>query len=324
MDDYLKRFNEIYKQKCKKSDIPSVLPQVKRIIVIGDIHGDMDVLLKCLRIPGLIDNNQNWTGGETVVVQIGDQIDSCRFSGFNSNCNQPNHLLGDKAEDIDILEFFTKLHDQASKAGGAVYSLMGNHEFMNVDGDMRFVSHNNIRHFDNYNHNGLIIQDGLNGRKTAFKPGNKIANFLACTRQMALIIGSNLFVHAGIIPEISSKYNINDMNKLLALFLLGELEQPDKFRDLFTSKLSPMWTRKFGLGQISNCDELSTFLKTIKVGKMFVGHTPQFKEGINNRCDKTIWRTDVGMSRAFDISSTPREIQVLEILNDGETINILK
>jgi hypothetical protein len=57
---------------------------------------------------------------------------------------------------------------------------------------------------------------------------------------------------------------------------------------------------------------------------MFVGHTPQFKEGINNRCDKTIWRTDIGMSRAFDISSTPREIQVLEILNDGETINILK
>lgn len=325
MDDYLKRFDEIYKQKCKKSNIPSILPAVDRIIVIGDIHGDMDVLLKCLKKPTLIDENNRWIGGETVVVQIGDQIDSCRFNGFQSNCNQQNYTIGDEAEDIKILLYLTELHNQASKVGGAVYSLMGNHEFMNVDGDMRFVSHSNIRQFDNYNHNGKIIQDGLEGRKVAFKPGNKMANFMACTRQLVLIIGSNLFVHAGIIPELKNKYgvDIENMNKLLAMFLFDELAQPNKFKDLFTNiKTSPIWIRHFGKEvSVENCDKLAETLKTYKVGKMFVGHTPQFESGISSQCNNTVWRTDIGMSRAF-MNNNLKDIQVLEILQDN-IINIL-
>ena len=148
MDEYLDKFNKIYEEKCNNKFLPSILPPASRIIVIGDIHGDMDKLLKCLRIPKLIDNDNNWIGGKTVVVQIGDQIDSCRFNKI-SNCNQPNNSLLDIADDVKILYYLTELHNQASQHGGAVYSLMGNHEFMNVDGDMRFVSHSNIREFDN-------------------------------------------------------------------------------------------------------------------------------------------------------------------------------
>ena len=51
-----------------------------------------------------------------------------------------------------------------------------------------------------------IIKDGMEARKYLFTPGNPISNFLACTRQVALIIGSNLFVHAGILPHIANKY----------------------------------------------------------------------------------------------------------------------
>ncbi len=310
MDDYLTNFNQTYEEKCKTKYLPSILPKVKRIIVIGDIHGDMDKLLKCLRIPNLIDTNNNWIGGETVVVQVGDQIDSCRFRG-TGDCNQTINDL-DKADDINILYYLTNLHNQALKQGGAVYSLMGNHELMNVTGDMRFVSHRNISH------------TGMENRKELFKPGNKIANFLACTRRMVLVIGSNLFVHAGIIPEMTSKYNIDNMNKLLTLFLLDEIKQPDHFNDLFINgRKSPLWTRMFGLKQILNCDELSQTLEFYKVGKMFVGHTPQFKEGINSQCNNTIWRTDVGMSRAFNVNNISNEAQVLEILND-EIINVLK
>ena len=312
MDDT--QFNMIYKQRCKMDYLPSILPKVKRIIVIGDIHGDMDKLLKCLRIPKLIGDNDNWIGGTTVVVQVGDQIDSCRFRG-SGNCNQLDNPL-DKADDINILYFLTELHNQASKQGGAVYSLMGNHELMNVTGDMRFVSQSNIEEF---NYKGSSIHNWLENRKLAFKPGNKIANFLACTRKMALVIGSNLFVHAGIVPEIQAKYQINDMNKILTLFLLGELEQPDRFKDLFiVGKTSPLWTRMFGNKQILNCDQISETLITYKVGRMFVGHTPQFQVGINSQCNNTIWRTDVGMSRAFNVNNQSNEAQVLEILNDTE------
>ena len=339
MDDFIKNFNKIYDNKCDNKYLPSILPPTRRIIVIGDIHGDMNMLLKCLKIAKLIsdnasrENNYKWIGKDTVVVQVGDQIDSCRYNGIDS-CNDPNKYIVDKADDINILYFLTQLHHKASKKGGAVYSLMGNHEFMNVIGDMTYVSHSNLKHFDNYNHNGQIIKNGIDGRKIAFEPGNKIANFLACTRKMALIIGSNLFVHAGIIPEMMTKYKIDDMNKLLTLFLLNELEQPEYFKDLFLSgKTSPLWTRMFG-SRIDNCGELLQPLKEIyNVDRIYVGHTPQLKTGISSQCNNNVWMTDVGMSKAFDdpslytdhnSNSENRKAQVLEILNDGEEINILK
>ena len=327
MDEFIKDFNKIYDNKCNNySYLPSILPPTRRIIVIGDIHGDKSILIKCLKIANLIDYNYEWIGGDTVIVQVGDQIDSCRFNGVDS-CNKPNKYVDtpDFPHDINILYFLTKLHEKAAKHGGAVYSLMGNHEYMNVTGNLSYVSHNNIRYFDNYNHNGNIIKDGYHGRKVAFAPGNNIANFLACTRKMALIIGSNLFVHGGIIPEMTKKYKIDDMNKLLTLFLLDELKQPDLFKDLFlAADTSPFWTRLFGQN-IDNCDKILKPLKEIyDVNKIYVGHTPQIKDGINSQCNDSVWLTDVGMSKAFNNFNKHRKAQVLEILNDGEKINILK
>lgn len=328
MNEFINNFNQIYDKKCNNNFLPSILPPTRRIIVIGDIHGDMDMLLKCLKIANLIDNNNashyKWIGGDSVVVQVGDQIDSCRFNGID-NCNDPDKYELDKPDDVKILYFLTKLHNKAQKKGGAVYSLMGNHEFMNVLGDFNYVSHSNINHFSNYNHKGKIIKNGIDGRKIAFQPGNKIANFLACTRKMALIIGSNLFVHAGIVPQMIAKYKIDDMNKLLTLFLLDELKQPEVFKDLFLSgATSPLWTRIFG-SKIDNCIELLQPLKEIyNVNRIYVGHTPQLNTGITSQCNNNIWLTDVGMSKAFNNYNSNRQAQVLEILNDGEQINILK
>jgi hypothetical protein len=334
----MNNFKKLYREKCANyNNYPSILPKVGRIIVIGDIHGDFNMLIKCLQISKLINDNislddiykgnYKWIGGETVVVQVGDQIDSCRFKDFN-DCHLENNTINDNPDDVNILYFMTDLHKKASKKGGAVYSLVGNHEILNVMGDMSYVSYNNIKMFNNYKTiNGHIIEDGLMGRKNAFMPGNDLSNFLACTRKMALIIGSNLFVHAGIIPLIAKKYtNIEDINKILTLFLLDELEQPELFTDLFTNgKTSPLWTRIFGF-KVNNCDELlQPLLDVYNVNKIYVGHTPQLNSGIASQCNNRIWMTDVGMSKAFNkiSNSSHRNAQVLEILDDGKVFNIL-
>jgi hypothetical protein len=343
---YISNFNNVWQEKCSNYQMmPNVLPPTDRIIVIGDIHGDMNVLLECLKKARVIGKNINsrnldkiqWLGGNTIIVQVGDQIDSCRFDGKNS-CNDPNNYKMDEADDITILYFMTNLHNIAQKHGGAVYSLIGNHELMNVRGEMSYVSHSNANKHSYRMKDGTVIQ-GMEARKQLFAPGNEIANFLACTRNIALIIGSNLFVHAGIVPHITNKYNVSDLNKLLKLLLLDELKNPQIFDDIFMSKKhSPLWTRIFGhiKSNEDKCDELMEPLSTIyKVGKIYVGHTPQLKTGIVSGCKGRVWLTDAGMPSAFNKfdemynntngkkKSKERQAQVLEIVNDGESINIL-
>lgn len=317
----LQDFNKIYEDKCGIKYLPSTLPPVGRIIVLGDIHGDFTMLIKLLRIAKVINKNNNWIGKETVIVQVGDQIDSCRPNN-RGDCLNPYYIKNDKAEDIKVLKFMTELHTQAETVGGAVYSLVGNHELMNVEGDMTYVSYENLKEFG-----------GEYGRQVSFKPGNKIANFLACTRKMALIIGSNLFVHGGFEPELVKKYKTDDINKLLTLYLLGELKEPNDFKEDFLIKnTSPLWTRTFGNTNMDNIEECNSKMNTLeevyKIGRIFVGHTPQMEKGINSICQNRIWRTDVGISNAFDNVDEKyikgygrtkyRNGQLLEIINDKE------
>jgi hypothetical protein len=348
-------FKKIWTDKCSKYKIdsqPNILPAVRRVIVIGDIHGDWEMCIKSLKVAKLINEKNDWIGKDTVVVQVGDQIDRCRYNGIP--CNDKLATEQDENSDWKILQYFTNLHHQAQKVGGAVYSLIGNHELMNVRGDFRYVSYEGLVNFK-YNDN-----IGEQARRDAFSPGNPISDFLACTRQMALIIGPNLFVHAGIIPSIAEKYSIKDLNQIMSLYLLNKLEYNDiiKYNDIFNSaEHSPLWTRVFGniakqkynkgLNYSYSADSklycaqlLDPLEKVYKVNNIIVGHTPLIDNGIGNICDERIWLTDFGLSKAFDqfdkyaiVSSSDsgkynrssyREAQVLEILNEGRQFNILK
>ena len=84
---------------------------VDRIVAIGDLHGDVDQFVKCLRVAKLVDERQAWTGGKTHPVQIGDVLDR----GPTSR---------------QCLDLLMKLELQAAAAGGRVHALIGNHETM--------------------------------------------------------------------------------------------------------------------------------------------------------------------------------------------------
>ncbi|ULY68539.1 metallophosphatase/phosphoesterase [Chlorella virus XW01] len=343
-----KQYKKVWKDKCSeysKKPPSHIIKQVpKRIIVIGDLHGDYQKTIEMLRISKLIDKDKNWIGGDTIVVQLGDQIDRCRLD--RGVCTNEGATLNDEASDMKILYLMTELHNQAEKLGGAVYSIMGNHELMNVQGDFRYVSRKNILEFSKDG----SIESGMKERENQFKPGNKIANFLACTRLLSLVIGPYLFVHAGIVPEIAKNYNVNDMNHILALYLFDNLDG-NEFKDLLVSSNSPMWNRTIGnLNVQTKIDNVNTYCDSLfddeiqsnlfgsehKIKRVFVGHTPQIFKGINSTCNNRVWYVDIGVSKAFDsfdndlqykgVISENRKSQVIEILNSNgeETINIIK
>lgn len=98
----------------------AVLP-ANRIIAVGDVHGDLDNLTAMLQRTGIVDGSGAWTGGAGILVQTGD-------------------LLDRGPEDKAVLELLMRLQQEAPTAGGRVVTLLGNHEVMNLIGDLRYVN----------------------------------------------------------------------------------------------------------------------------------------------------------------------------------------
>jgi len=347
----------------------SIFPKVRRLIAIGDVHGDLTATIKALKladvIPLTIPNNIldinkiNWTGGSTFVVQLGDQIDRVRPSNLINNiCSDDDpELYQDEGSDLKIISLFNKLHEQAIKQGGACLSILGNHEMMNVEGDFRYVSPREFREFGNFFKANKSLKNtnvpyGFRERKEAFKPGGIIAKKLADTRYSVVQVGSWIFVHGAITNYIAQRYTLDDINKCVRRWLQGEecdiVEQG--INDIYHNdddSQSPFWSRIFSDPEEfddSDNDYKREFYKSLesmnrknnrnnqnRIRGMIMGHSPQFMygKGINSECNDTIWRVDIGMSRAFGELSrgcpdyNNRKVQVLQIENDTK-FTILK
>ena len=343
-----------YVKTVEKPNITYQFPKVKKLYVIGDLHGDLSATIKSLKLANVIDSNIdesttdireiNWTGGNSYVVQLGDQIDRVRPSKlFNNICTENDpEICDDEGSDLKIICLFNKLHTQAKKQNGACLSILGNHELMNVEGDFRYVSPKEFREFGNYFKGDKTVKNsnipfGFKERKEAFKPGGKIARLLALTRYSVLQVGSWLFVHGGISYETAKKYKLKDINAHISNWLLNNNINHSALEDLYHNdddSESPFWSRTYSdLSEYdSNCSQ--QFLNTLQelnnnnsglpIKGMIVGHSPQFmyNKGINSACNDRIWRVDVGMSRAFgDLDESKldfkyRKAQILLIEDD--------
>lgn len=348
--------NNDFAKICKDYKyVPSIMPSVRRIIVLGDIHGDFDLAIKMLEKGKVIEKGTKggeikWIGEDTHVVQVGDQIDRCRPKSIgNLLCSDPKGTINDEASDIKILRLFTDLHNQAIEEGGKVISLLGNHELMNVSGVMDYVSYRGLREFDNFidpENKDLKFKSGEQARKYAFLPGKPVGKLLGCSRLSAVIIGSNLFVHAGMLNKLLDKLNIKkpddleSINILIKKWLLGLINKEYVKYIVGGDQDSMFWTRILGgiPPNISNenpicIEHISKVLKLFNIDSIIIGHTPQpftYNQGINATCGNGIWRVDNASSSAFhgyDSSylksgevNMYREPQVLEIINDKNFI----
>jgi len=105
---------------------------VERVVAIGDFHGDYDQYFKVMQSAGLINKSGKWIAGKTHFVQTGDLTDR-----------------GDHSR--KIIDHLVKLAKQAKKKGGYVHLLIGNHEAMNVVGDLRYVTAGEFKAFEGRN-----------------------------------------------------------------------------------------------------------------------------------------------------------------------------
>jgi hypothetical protein len=98
------------------------------VVAIGDVHGDFDDFVTILQRTGLIGAEHHWAGNNATLVQVGDLLDR-----------------GPKPR--EVMDLMRSLEKEAPTTGGRVVSLLGNHEMMNLMGDLRYVTTENYASF---------------------------------------------------------------------------------------------------------------------------------------------------------------------------------
>ena len=271
-------------------DRPTRVPHADRVVAVGDVHGDLEATLRVLRLGGLIDDQGHWTGGSTVFVQTGDQLDR-----------------GD--DEQAILDLLTRLEREATAAGGAVHVLNGNHEYMNAAGDFRYVTPGGMADFaDAEGVDPALpavadLPQPLRARAAAFLPGGPYAQVLA-TRNTAVVVGDTVFVHGGVLPKYAARVDV--LNEAGRRWLADGGPPP---ADLFAPD-GLVWLRDYSVPEptAQACADLDAALTTMKASRMVVGHTVQ-ASGVTSACDGKVWRIDVGMAKHYGGAPAALEIR---------------
>ena len=272
-------------------DIIYEYPNCDRLVIIGDIHGDIKRLKTILIDAKIINNNIEWIAEppNTVVVQMGDQVDSL---------NRDESIAEwEVLDDVEVIYFTNLLDKFAQSKGGRFISIIGNHEFMNVIGNYSYVS-------------SKSMANNENKRRDLFKAKGVLSPILS-KRPIVLKIGELFFCHAGLTTkhlELLKKYdkNISYINRIWKNFVLhGNVLKEDKelFDNILLDYNGILWTR-----ELDNQNDLNEMLKSINCTFMFVGHTVM--DGIKFYNNK-VWYTDTGISRAFGNN----KYQYMEIIN---------
>jgi hypothetical protein len=149
---------------------------IERVVAFGDPHGAYEELVTTLRGTGVVDEELRWSGGKTHLVSVGDLLDR-----------------GDYGR--QVMDLLIRLQGEAAAAGGAVHVVLGNHEVMNLTGDLRYVSEGDYAQFGETSRDGLPA--GFFERRAAFAPEGDYGRWLLGLPG-AIIINDTLFLHAGV------------------------------------------------------------------------------------------------------------------------------
>jgi hypothetical protein len=222
------------------------------------------------------------------------------------------------------MDLMQRLAKEAKKAGGLVHALIGNHEAMNMLGDLRYVTPEEFAAFrtpDSDRRREQLWQMILAERKKKEEPplGDEdrrrfdaehplgwVEHRLAwgpdgayggwVRRENAVIrIGDTLFLHGGISPKYAD-FPIREINDRVR----AELAEPDPLTALVSSDPEgPLWFRGLAQGEASLAPHLASVLARHQCRRMVVGHTVTEGGLVFPRYDGRVVQIDVGLSKFY-------------------------
>lgn len=224
---------------------------VERVVAFADVHGAHAELVRLLRETGIVDGQDRWVAGRTHVVSLGD-------------------LLDRGADSRKVMDLLMRLQGEAQAAGGRLHVVLGNHEAMNLLGDLRDV---HVGEFAAYadmesaaeraeqrkawsaarGEAAAALFDqrfppGYFGHRAALAPGGRYGRWLL-SLPVAIAVNDTLFMHAGPSPALQGmslqEVNLRYRTALTDyLGLAGRLEQASLLQAADEFHLRPRLARE--------------------------------------------------------------------------------
>ena len=225
----------------------STYNNVKKIIALSDIHGQYDLTIELLKNNKVIDKELNWNFGKGHLVIAGDIFDR-----------------GDKVNELLWLVY--KLEIQAKNDGGRVHFVLGNHEFMVLQKDLRYIHKKYIESSKliGLEYDQLYSDKTILGRWLRSKPS-------------IIKINNNVFAHGGVSEEflINRGVDFEKINLMMRYYIDTPLEQMNSsIYDLYNGEKSLIWYRDYfkEYGEDLTDADISKILKMLNTKHIVVGH----------------------------------------------------
>ena len=176
-----------------------------RIVAISDVHGAYPAMVRTLKAAGILDESLAWAGGESRLVVTGD-------------------LLDRGPESRQAMDLLMRLETEAAAAGGQVHVLLGNHEVMNLVGDLRYVAPGEYAAFaddeiaaerDRWYAAAVAREPSLTraafdaaappgffAHRRAFAADGEYGSWLL-GKPIMVVVGKTAFVHGGLSPAVA-------------------------------------------------------------------------------------------------------------------------
>ena len=245
---------------------------VEKIAAISDIHGQFDIFKTLLVNNKVIDQSLNWSFGKGHLVITGDIFDR-----------------GDTV--TEALWLIYKLEQQALAAGGKLHYLLGNHEYMVLRDDQRYLHPKYVHAVSHFN----------NDLRQQYSNNSVLGRWL---RSKSTIININgfIFLHGGIHQDfldlkLSLEQANSEFRKTIGLGKKALKENPT-WLTLHGSN-GPIWYRGYFRDDALNDTQVDAVLSQLNGKKVIVGHTsmPTIETRFNSKIiaiDSSIKRGEKG------------------------------
>jgi hypothetical protein len=260
-------YKDLLNLRSAKPNYRQNFNDIDSFAAISDIHGNYINYIRLLKSMHIIDDKLNWIFGKGHLVVLGDSFDR-----------------GDMV--TELLWHLFGLEKQALKAGGMVHLLLGNHENMIFNEDIRYINekYSRVAEISGIPYFNLYSEETVLGLWLRNQP-------------VILSINDIMFVHAGVsIEMVRRKLDVEQINRIFSRMLIKkEAESSNALSDLsfLIDHDGPFWYRGFFTDQTYCETKLDSIFHFYDKKHIVVGHTSsnEIKSLFNNK----IFGIDAGL-----------------------------